>query len=206
MITSYATLKTTVDSWLNRSDLTSVSETFIQLAESKLRRDPRARKLQTRTFSVSADDASLPSDFDSLQSLYHDGSTYYGPIVTTGPEVLGRIKGDRSASGVPTHAAIVGAAMRFAPVPDTTYNLKMTYWVLLTALSDDAPTNWLLEEHPDVYLYATLLESAPYLKDDPRVATWETQLEKRLEDMHQQTHRQQFSGTMRAAPRRAIGG
>ena len=55
------------------------------------------------------------------------------------------------------------------------------------ALSDSAPTNWLLEDHRDIYRLAALAESAPYLKDDERLVVWETQLDRRLEDLHVHT-------------------
>jgi hypothetical protein len=35
-------------------------------------------------------------------------------------------------------------------------------------------TNWLLTEAPDVYLYGALVHTAPYLKDDARIAIWES--------------------------------
>lgn len=33
-------------------------------------------------------------------------------------------------------------------------------------------TTWLMGLHPTIYLYASLIQSAPFLKDDQRVATW----------------------------------
>jgi len=50
-------------------------------------------------------------------------------------------------------------------------------------LSDAAPTNWLLTESPDIYLYATLVQSAPYLKEDERTGIWSSFYEKLVEDM-----------------------
>ena len=42
----------------------------------------------------------------------------------------------------------------------------------LPRLSNDVPTNWLLEMQPDIYLYGSLCQAAPYLGDDARIATW----------------------------------
>jgi hypothetical protein len=204
-ITSFSTLVSTAGDWLNRSDLSAACETFVQMAEGKLKRDHRIRKLQSSTITVSAETYTLPSDFDSLQSLAHDGQAYFGSIEIVGPEKLSEIKQLYGTSGVPSHAAIIDGVLRFAPVTSSSVTLKMTYWVVLPALSESAPTNWLLEDHPDIYLYAVLLESAPYLKDDPRVAVWKTELEERLEELHKQLERAQFSGRLVIRPRRAIG-
>jgi hypothetical protein len=41
-------------------------------------------------------------------------------------------------------------------------------------------TNWCLQQWPDLYLYGSLMHTAPYLKDDPRLAVWENLFEKAL--------------------------
>ena len=34
------------------------------------------------------------------------------------------------------------------------------------------PSNWLLKLSPAVYVYSACEQSAPYLRDDPRLPTW----------------------------------
>lgn len=200
MITDYDSLLAAVTDWLNRSDLTEAAKTFVQLAEQRFRRDERCRKLQDRgAFSISADAAALPSDFLALQSWYHDGGTYFGPIEIVGADELGTLKGRHGATGVPRHAAIVDGTALFAPAPDATYSTRMIYWRKIEALSASNPTNWLLEEHPDLYLYGALVHSGSYLKDappqeiDPRM-----EMESILNEISRATWQQQFGGgTMR---------
>lgn len=36
-----------------------------------------------------------------------------------------------------------------------------------------ADTNWLLEKHPDLYLFSSLVAAESWLKNDPRIALWE---------------------------------
>ena len=43
---------------------------------------------------------------------------------------------------------------------------------MVPALSDAAPTNWLLTKAPMIYLYGALLQTAPFTGDDGRIATW----------------------------------
>jgi hypothetical protein len=194
--TDYSSLKANVADWLNRSDLTSAIPVFIQNAESSLKRDHRVRKLQTRTLTASADDTAVPSDYGANEAMYHDGSTYYHGIEVVGAERLGELKQLFGTTGPPAYAALLDGVIRWAPVPDTTYTLKWAYWRKLLSLSDSQTTNWLIEEHPDIYLYAALLESAPYLKGDERLAVWGSELERRLEELHRDTERQHFSGPM----------
>ena len=176
LVTSYSTLQTHVADTLWRSSLTSQIKNFIQQFEAGAQDDFRLRKLMDRgTVTVSADGLAMPSDYYSLDSWYHAGPTYYGRINIVGANDVG------GPTGVPGSAAIVNGVARFGPPPDGTYATKMTYWAKVTALSDAAPTNWLLLERPDIYVYGSLLEAAPFLKDDIRISTWQTALDRQIE-------------------------
>jgi hypothetical protein len=61
----------------------------------------------------------------------------------------------------------------FGPYPDSNYTVKGVYYKQLTALSDSNTTNWLTTDAPDLLLWATLSEAAPFLKDDARIGIWE---------------------------------
>jgi hypothetical protein len=209
-ITSYQSLKAEVADTLNRTDLstTTAQRTAMSLsdgalnmmvanAESRLRRDPRCKKVQERSpFTVSGDATALPSDFGSVKSLRHDGTTYYFPISIVSSDMLPALKLKYGPEGPPQHASVVAGTLRFAPVPNASFSLKLEYWTKLTALSDTNTTNWLLNEHPDIYYYATLFESAPYLQDDDRLVMWDAQVNKRLDELYEQNWNEQNGGTM----------
>ena len=61
--------------------------------------------------------------------------------------------------------------------PDGDYDIKFTYYARFTALSADADTNWLLTKHPDIYLFASLAEAAPFMLNDERAPLWEAKYE-----------------------------
>jgi hypothetical protein len=52
------------------------------------------------------------------------------------------------------------------------YTIEMVYRKNIPAFATNDP-NWLLTLAPDLYLYGALLESAPYIKEDGRIQTWE---------------------------------
>ncbi len=197
LVIDYATLQSHVaDTW-NRTDLTGVIPNLIQQFEAQAKRESRLRKLTDRgVVVVSADNLQLPSDFYSLEAWYHDGGTYFGPITSVGADQIGSLKAAYGDTGVPQFASIVDGRVRFAPEPDGVYDTAMTYWRQVVSLSDTNTTNWLITEAPDIYLYGTLLESAPYLKDDERLATWGTLYEQRLDALHEATQDAQFGGSI----------
>ena len=171
-ITTYSELKSAVADWLNRSDLTSAIPNFIALAEAQLNRQIRHRKMITRA------DATLDTPYfavpgDWLENIRFQLNTNpVTPLVYRTPEQLLEDNQVYVTSGQPMFYTMVGQQFQVLPAPDGSYDAELLYYAKIPALSDSNTTNWLLTEAPDVYLYATLAQSAPYLKEDERTNTW----------------------------------
>ncbi len=205
MITSYATLLAQVADHLNRTDMTVSIPTLVQLAEGTLTADRRVRKLHNKSdYVVSTSPANLPDDCGPIEALEHAGPTYFGPITIVGSGQIGSILAN-GTTGVPSYAARVGNQLRLGPAPDASYTLNLAYWLELKRLSETVTTNWLLLDHPEIYLHAALMEAAPYLKNDDRIPVWEKFLENALNKLNDKVERLQFSGNMSRRPRRVMG-
>lgn len=198
-VTSYAELQTTVADALNRGDIKNVVPVMIVLAEAGLRNDHRVRNLTNANFSVDADDEALPAGLKVLESIAHNGPTFYGPIEKVPGDMIGTLRSRYGVSGAPAYAADVGGSLRFAPVPDATYSLKITYWQTITALASGA--NWLYTNHPHIYFLATLAQAGPWVEGDPKamstVARAQLQLETALTLLDAEVWDRQWSGTLR---------
>ena len=59
------------------------------------------------------------------------------------------------------------------PTPDAAYPAEIVYYQLPPLLDEDHQTNWLTDNAPEVLLYGTLLEAAPFLKNDERIPVWQ---------------------------------
>lgn len=59
------------------------------------------------------------------------------------------------------------------PTPILTYPWEILYYQQPPLLDNVNQTNWLSDYAPDALLYRSLLECEPFLKNDPRMATWE---------------------------------
>lgn len=77
----------------------------------------------------------------------------------------------------------MGSEIELAPTPDANYTIEMVYRQNIPALASNT-TNWLLTAAPDLYLYGTLLETAPYLKEDERIQTWALGLKTALDSLN----------------------
>jgi hypothetical protein len=61
-----------------------------------------------------------------------------------------------------------------APTPDEAYPVEVVYYQLPELLDDTVQTNWVTEQAPQLLLYAALLEAAPFLGNDERIAVWQS--------------------------------
>lgn len=188
MITNYTTLQAAVQDWLwNRADVTSaLVQTWIALAEAQMNRRLRSR-LKTAVnsaFSIGAEFVNVPADFAGAVSIKIQSD----PTVELSnkmPDGIANLWSERSSSdttGKPFAYAVVGSQFQFFRVPDQTYTATLIYRQQIPPLASNA-TNWLLTNHPDAYLYGTLLQSAPWLKNDERVPLWENAFGQILDDI-----------------------
>jgi hypothetical protein len=60
-----------------------------------------------------------------------------------------------------------------APTPDADYPYEIIYYELPVLLDDNSQTNWFTEYAPNILLYASLLEAAPFLKNEEIIPIWE---------------------------------
>lgn len=197
---NYAQLKSNIADFLNRSDLTAVIPTFIELAESQMERPLRVRQMLTRaTAPLDTQYSALPADFLESKTFKITSSNPIQPIEFLTPEQMDdRDQLYSSAPGMPKYFSIIGTQIRVSPVPDATYTAELLYTAKLAKLSDTVTTNWLLAASPDAYLYGSLMQAAPYLKDDERVAVWGTLYNTAIESIKLADQNASASGLIRA--------
>ena len=176
-ISTYGELKTAVGSYLNRSDLTSYIPDFIRLGEQRinyggeapfLSTPLRIPAMQTRTSgTITGSAISFPTGF--LEPIRIVGTS--GAVTWT----LGYIAPDQfteksGGGGLPTCYTFLNNRIETAGTGSAGY--VMDYYAAFASLSGDSDTNWLLTNAPSVYLFAALLEAAPFLGDSPMLGQW----------------------------------
>jgi len=192
-ISTYAELKTSIASWLDRSDLTDIIPDFIVLAETRHRRDFKIRRMETRvTASTIADTEyySLPDNYVAMRNIQLNTDTKT-PLEYLTPEQMDRIRGG-SSTGKPKAYSIMGDTFQLRPIPDGVYQIEMLYYKYFTALSDSNTTNDMLTYHPDLYLYGALVE--PYLQNDKRIQVWQGFYDRAKADLIATNERDRHSG------------
>ena len=192
-LSNYTELQASVADFLNRSELTDVIPDFIRMTEAELNRLLRTREMSVRTQGpISKQYVKLPVDFLGLRNI----ELMTSPVTVLEYRNLQNLDAHRAldATGKPIYYSIMQNNIEFAPVPDSEYTLEIVYYQALPALAENT-TNWLLDSHPDIYLYGSLMQSAPYLQADERIGVWAGKFQQILEQLKTSDEKARFSGT-----------
>jgi hypothetical protein len=169
---SYDRLVSDIAAWLMRDDLTDIIPSFVSLAEHDLISRLRLRAMLVRATTTVGGDGyeSLPSDYLQMYRLtLDDAEIRFAPTA----RMAGYAEDWRGSA--PMYFTVIGESLQFAPVGPTPGGvLEMTYYARPAALHSGQQTNAILQANPALYLYGSLMQSAPFLGDDQRIQTWGT--------------------------------
>ena len=200
-IGTYAELQTAVANWLDRDDLTDRIPEFIALAEAKMNRNLRISLMENVstaiTMVVGTRDYDLPAGFTGMKEFHLTTS----PIVALSyitPEMMNRMWAG-SNKGKPQAFTLFSDAgtrkVKIGPAPDSAYTTSMLYLKKIDNLSVANPTETMLTENPDVYLYGALLEAEPFLMNDARIQIWAGLLQQVAKDLQDRDIFDRHSGS-----------
>jgi hypothetical protein len=204
---TYDDLKTNIENYLNRSDLGSVVDNFIDNTESEINRKLRHKDMIKRSQAVLDNQYSqLPGDWIGAINIdLQTGDPI--PLFQQSLESLDLFrKSIDNTTGQPKYFAIDGDTIEVCPTPDKSYTIQMTYYAEVPALSSTNNINFLSRMAPDVYLYGALKHASVYLMEDERIQFFAGQFEKALEELRIQQQNGAFGKGSLLIRKRTYGG
>lgn len=192
-ISTHGELKTAIASYLARADLTSHIPNFIALAEDRIAHDLRIAQIEA------TEDLTIDSQFVAKPTGYLEGRRIYlagSPVTKLEFMSVDNFwtKFVSSQTGRPEVFTAEGTNLVFGPAPVASYTGKILFYKRMTALSGDSDTNWVLQNARGLYLYGALLEAQPFIRNDPRIATWAAMWDNILDRVQKASDREQHSG------------
>lgn len=191
-ISTNAELITAVTNWCHRTgdtEFIAAIPDFIRLAEVRFNRTLRTTDMEATLASsaLTAGALALPDGFLAFKELRFDSTSDY----TLQPKSLEFIRAqDDTSSSNPRYFAVTGGSVVVWP---PTGPIKGTYYEEIPDLATNS-TNWLLDSSPDLYLFATLTESALWTQDDSRLPLWAEKAAVLLDAVQKADDRNQFDG------------
>lgn len=204
MITNYADLKVAIVRFVANQKVTEVVDTIIQLADARIRNDVVLRRIE-RAVHAQFDGAVifLPDDCEAVQRLmYYIGEEEYS-VPYSDPKSVERFTG---SVGQPIAYTMLDQSIAIYPTPDAAYDYSLYYVPAVRPLSDEEPTNWLLERSPNVYLQAACLEAYQFLHDSEQAGKEEGRYRQSIDALAQSSERQRMPSltAMRSRPFRTV--
>lgn len=192
-IPDYSTLIERVAEWMDRDDLTDKIPVYIGMFEAQINRVVRSLDMETSTtLEASGPTVELPDDCRKLKLV----ATTSTPNMALRQIALGarEFSGD---AGTPVAYALQGRSLILSPPPEGSVTLAVTYFAKVPSLSEQTPFNWLLLEHPDIYLYGSLMQAAAQLPEPEALAIWKTAYDTAVTELIDETKRSRWSSGMR---------
>lgn len=207
-ITNYATLQTAIADFLNRDDLTSVIPTFIQLAEAQMQREIRHWKMEARVSGQQSggdEYMQIPADWLETIRMHITGSGTSAITMTSRAAMADiRAKNEDVSTVLPYYYCHADSQFQLYPTPAEDTDIELLYYQKIPDLASNT-TNWLLSDAPDVYLYGSLLHSAPYLAEDARVAVWAQMYSAAVQNVNSASEQARYSGSGMTLKVRGLG-
>ena len=193
---TYSQLLADVASFSNKTNLTALIPSFVRLFEARANRELDTRQMvQTATLSLAYEGYPLPARFGGVRSFRIEGSPAV-QLAYAKPEEFDTAFG----TGRPYRYTITDQIV-LDPVPDAAYSARLRYRELLEPLSVANPTNWLLTNHPDAYLYGTLHQLWLYIRFDEEIAKAAPMVAFILGQINEDDKRQAYPSTLNASAR-----
>lgn len=167
---TYDGLKAEIADYLDRDDLTDQIDGFIDIAEGRHAREVRIQEMLVRQ------SVQIVARYMDFPLLYLEARSFRitNPFLTlenVNYTDMNQLRKDREE--IPKYYT-VHEQIEFDVEPDQSYPAEILYYKKLPPLTSSQTTNALLAKAPDIYLYSSLVASAPFLMNDERLGTWET--------------------------------
>lgn len=196
---NYGALKEEIRSFLwDRADIVERIPSFVKLAETEANRLLKTREMNaTQRFTYSSDTTAIPCDGGNIYSVTLNGDDI-GPkrdLDYVSPEQFASIA-PHGLDARPRFYTVQNGRIMFAPQGSAGATGVILYDGAFCPLKHDKDCNWLLHEHPDIYLCGALKWGKAWLISDDQ--DWSTPFYGAIKAANLKTPRVQLNTTLRA--------
>jgi hypothetical protein len=192
---TYSDLTTAIGNWLQRSDLAALLPNFVQLFEACANRRLRVRQQEaTVALTPSNGVVALPSDYLAWRRLTWTGSPRQ-ELAYVEPSWLQAAYPDLP-SDIPRVFTIEGGNVATMPLDPSSIAIELVYFQQIPSLAANT-TNWLMSQHPDLYLFGALTEAQAYTVNPDSTALWKARRDELFDEIEKLSNKSRGAGAVR---------
>lgn len=180
-ISTYSELKQAVANWTHRADLTAIIPDFIKIAEARINRQflPRSQEFEVELTTVQGSRyVPVPDGLINPVGLWLKAWLPRNKLTKILPSQL-PVK--TNVTGYPQYWCIDNEDIAFDVLAQSAWTFDFRYTKTF-ALSDENPTNYILTNNPDLYLWGAMYEASVYTKDLEAAGMYAARFEEALDD------------------------
>jgi len=209
---TYSGLLASAADWLHRTDLTALIPDLVTMTEEAVNygddtldiaplRTADQETIWTSTSSVPAvcvaasNYVILPADFVDMRQLFvYDSAGIKNELKRTATMPL--FQSDRAnITGVPQWYFVSKNQLYLIPQPSSAFVLHGIYYGTVGPLATQL-TNWLMSNHPRVYLFGTCMYASPWLGTDNRLQLWASGFKGAINGLNKADKQKRFKNTL----------
>lgn len=163
---NYTELKAHIIAHTDREDIADSIDTFIEQAVSEINLDVRCGEMMVRaTSDVSTQFTNLPEDILEVVNVQNNDD-YGSPIKRISRDEADTVRFEwGGVADKPKYYTIARRSLELVPVPDSTYEIGITYFQKVTIPSVDVATNAMLDQYPQLFIIGALKHAYDFLKE-----------------------------------------
>jgi len=176
-------------------------DTFITLVEARMNRLLKTREQSTRAFTTTVLDQEyycLPEDYRGMRDIHlsnpnpnetHKTSQFN--FIT--PEKFTQIRGSTCDK---LYYTILANQLRIYPTQESGLSIELVYYQKVPALPFPSflDTNWMLDEHPDIYLAGMCGEISLFAKDYDAATSWFKRMKTGIDELESADVEERWTG------------
>jgi hypothetical protein len=194
-LSTYTDLTAALGNWLQRSDLAALYPNFVQLFEACANRRLRVRQQEATVELTPANGVTaLPADYLMWRRLTFTGNPRQ-ELAYVEPSWLQAAYPDQP-TGVPRSFTIEGGNIETMPLDPANTPLELVYFQQIPALAVNS-TNWLMNTHPDLYLFGALAEAQAYAVNVETAALWKARRDELFDEIERLSNKSRGSSAIR---------
>jgi hypothetical protein len=192
---TYSDLTAAIGNWLQRSDLAALLPNFVQLFEACANRRLRVRQQEaTAALTPAGGVVALPADYLAWRRLTWTGNPRQ-ELGYVEPSWLQAAYPDLPAD-IPRVFTIEGGNIKTMPLDPGNIALELVYFQQIPSLAANS-TNWLMSQHPDLYLFGALTEAQAYTVNAETAALWKARRDELFDEIEKLSNKSRGAGAVR---------